>query len=88
MRTLSTLIAASLLAGCSLPIRPSLDGRPSPLVVSNCPPLAPLSDDSMGSLLTKLVDVANQYRDCREAALAGKPLEPVSYELPAGKLKR
>lgn len=79
--TLSTLIAASLLLGCSLPIKPSQDGKPSPLVVSSCPVLTPLSDDSMGALLAKLVEVSNTYRDCREAALAGQPIAKPNYSL-------
>ena len=54
-------------------------------MVSSCPQLSPLSDDSMGALLAKLVEVGNQYRDCREAALAGQPVAKESYALPLGR---
>jgi hypothetical protein len=43
---------------------------PSPLVVASCPELTPLGDDTFGATTSKLVEVANYYRDCREAALA------------------
>ena len=75
------LVNASLLAGCSWPIKPSLENLPSPLVTASCPALAPLGDDSMGALLTKLVEVANQYRECREAALAGQPVPKTDFSL-------
>jgi hypothetical protein len=35
----------------------------------------------MGALLSKLVEVGNQYRECREAALAGQPATAVDYSL-------
>ena len=41
----------------------------------SCPELAPLADDSMGSLLAKVVELGNTYRECRAAALV-KPVEP------------
>jgi hypothetical protein len=50
-------------------------------VVTSCPQLSPLSDDSMGALLSKLVEVGNLYRECREAALAGQPTTTVDYAL-------
>lgn len=56
-------------------------------MIASCPEPSPLSDDSMGALLSKLIDLGNTYRDCRAAALAGKPSGPVSYEL-GGKLSR
>lgn len=70
-RTLCTVIAACLLPACSLPMRPSPDSQPSPLVVSSCPAPVPLADDSMGALLAKVVELGNTYRECRAAALAG-----------------
>lgn len=76
-RTLFTLIAVSLLPACTLPMKPSQDVGPTPLVRASCPELVPLSDDTMGALLSKLVEVANQYRECRAAALAQKPATPV-----------
>lgn len=82
---LSTATASFLLLGCSLPTKPLPDG-PSPLVVASCPPLTELSDDTMGALLAKLIDVSNQYRDCRAAALAGQPVSTPNYSL-GGKLK-
>jgi hypothetical protein len=36
-----------------------------------CPPLTPLVDDTFGATTLKLIEVAGQYRKCREAALAG-----------------
>ena len=59
-----------LLASCggSIPRLPA--NGPTPLVVSSCPKLTPLSDPSFGATANKLVEVANQYRDCREAAMA------------------
>jgi hypothetical protein len=36
----------------------------------SCPPLTPLTDDSFGATTLKLIEVAGQYRQCREAALA------------------
>jgi hypothetical protein len=35
----------------------------------------------MGALLSKLVEVGNTYRECREAALAGRPAEKPDYSL-------
>lgn len=67
---LFTVIAAILLTGCAGLTKPSPANGPSPLVVSNCPELAPLLDDSFGATVLKLVEIANQYRDCRAAALA------------------
>lgn len=55
-------------------------------MVASCPPLSPLSDDTFGATTLKLVEVAGVYNECRAAALAGKPADPVSYEL-GGKLK-
>lgn len=76
-RTLSTLGAASLLSACASPTRPLPASGPSPLVIVSCPELSPLTDSAMGALLSKLVEVANQYRECRAAALAEKPPAPV-----------
>lgn len=50
-------------------------------MVSSCPALTPLNDDSMGALLAKLVEVGNTYRECREAALAGQPVGKPDYSL-------
>lgn len=55
-------------------------------MVASCPPLTPLSDDTFGATTLKLVEVAGIYAECRAAALAGKPSEPVSYGL-GGKLR-
>jgi uncharacterized lipoprotein YajG len=71
VKTLCIAIAALLLAGCAASTRPSPESGPSPLVVSSCPPLQPLSDDSFGAVVSKLVEVSNTYRECRAAALAG-----------------
>jgi len=38
-------------------------------VVSNCPDLTPLDDDSFGATKIKLVEVAGIYYKCRAAAL-------------------
>lgn len=54
-------------------------------MVAACPKLTPLSDDSFGATTLKLIEVANQYRECREAALAGQPLERPDYSLPSKK---
>lgn len=40
-------------------------------MVASCPELQPLSDDTMGAVVNKLVEVAGIYRECRAAALAG-----------------
>jgi hypothetical protein len=45
--------------------------KADPLVVANCPPLAPLQDDSFGATTAKLVEVAGIYHKCRAAALKG-----------------
>lgn len=68
-QTLCTVTASILLASCATSTKPS-PAQPSPLVIANCPALAPLNDDSFGATVLKLIDVANQYRDCRDAALA------------------
>ena len=52
--------------------RSSTKPGPTPLVVSSCPELTPLADDSFGTIARKLVEVAGIYHECREAALAGK----------------
>jgi hypothetical protein len=54
---------------------------PSPLVVSSCPKLTELSDPSFGATVLKLIEVAGIYAECREAALAGQPIEKPSYSL-------
>ena len=54
-----------------MPMKPSPDSQPSPLVVSSCPAPVPLADDSMDALLAKVVELGNTYRECRAAALAG-----------------
>jgi outer membrane biogenesis lipoprotein LolB len=69
VKTLCIAIATLLLQACSSLTRPS-PANPSPLVVANCPQLAPLSDDTLGAYQAKLVEVGQQYRDCRAAALA------------------
>ena len=48
------------------------DVGPSPLVIASCPELTPLTDNTFGATTNKLVEVAGQYYECREAALAGK----------------
>lgn len=55
-------------------------------MIASCPEPSPLSDDSMGALLSKLIDLGNTYRDCRAAALAGQPVGKTDYSL-GGKLK-
>ena len=66
-RSTPALIAALLLTGCAtstppLPVDKSL-------ALQNCPPLAPLADDSFGAVVLKLSEVAGQYHKCRAAAL-------------------
>lgn len=41
-------------------------------MVMSCPPLTPLSEDSFGATTRKLLEVAQQYHECRAAALAGR----------------
>lgn len=67
---LCTLIASCLLLGCASPMKPSPAAGPSPLVLASCPEPVPLSDDTMGALLAKVVELGNQYRECRAAALS------------------
>jgi hypothetical protein len=50
-------------------------------VVSSCPKLTELNDPSFGATVLKLVEVAGQYNECREAALAGQPVKPADYSL-------
>ena len=71
-RVWSTVIAATALSSCSasMPRSPAPVG-PSPLVVASCPRLAPLTDDSFGATTRKLLEVVEQYYQCRAAALAG-----------------
>lgn len=38
-------------------------------MIASCPELTPLTDKTFGATTLKLVDVANQYYDCRAAAL-------------------
>ena len=65
--TLSIVIASCLTMGCALPIKPSTP-EPPPLAVASCPILTPLSDDSFGSVLSKLVEVSGIYYACRASA--------------------
>jgi hypothetical protein len=47
------------------------------LVTASCPKLTQLSDDSMGSLELKLVEVAGIYYGCRAAAgVVDEPTKP------------
>lgn len=57
------------IVGCET-LPPPSPAKRNPLVVANCPKLAPLSDDSFGATTAKLVDVSQQYNECRAAALA------------------
>lgn len=71
----STLIplAIFLLTGCATSTTPS--PAPSvmgPLVQLACPPLAPLTDNTLGGVVLKLAEVAAQYHQCRAAAGAGR----------------
>jgi hypothetical protein len=43
-----------------------------PFVISSCPEPTLLLNDSMGALLSKVVDLGTIYRECRAAALAGQ----------------
>lgn len=56
-------------------------------MISSCPPPVPLSDDSMGALLAKVVEQGNTYRECRAAALASEPVPKTDYGF-GGLLKR
>ena len=64
------LIATTLLASCSSLTKPSSQ-EPKPLVIASCPELTPLSDDTFGATVQKLITVTAQYYECRTAALAG-----------------
>ena len=55
-------------------------------MVASCPPRTPLLDDSFGSWVLKAQENGAMYDKCREAALAGQPIEAPSYSL-GGKLK-
>ena len=44
-------------------------------MIASCPELAPLESDDFGATTLKLIEVAGQYRICRGAALAEKPLQ-------------
>ena len=60
-----------MLSGCAS-IRPSPASGPSPLVLASCPELTPLADSTFGATTEKLLQVAGQYRECREAALGSR----------------
>ncbi len=71
MRTCSVLATALMLSGCSLfqsvpqlamlPQRPAIPAN----LTTPCPMLTPLADGSGASVLRKLVEVAEEYADCR-----------------------
>lgn len=60
-----------ILSGCGAIGKAQKPG-PSALVVASCPELQPITDKSFGTTVQVLVETSNQYRLCREAALAGK----------------
>lgn len=64
-------IASTLLTSCSASMPPSPEaGRNQALVELACPPLTPLgADASFGGTTRKLLEVAQQYHECRAAAL-------------------
>ena len=66
-RSIPTLLALTLITGCSASTKPLL--HPDPLVIASCPDLTPLSDKSFGATTEKLVEVAGIYYECRAAAL-------------------
>lgn len=66
------VIAAIALTACNPLMPPLPDESPTPLVVASCPDLTPLNDDSFGATSLKLIEVAGQYRKCRQAALGDK----------------
>ncbi len=69
---LTTLTLVLLMCGCSTSA-PLSKTSPSPLVIASCPKLTALSDPSFGATARKLIEVAEQYYACREAALASPP---------------
>lgn len=59
--------AIFLLAACSIPVK--LDAG-NPVAVAACPAsLPPLTDDTFGATVAKLVEVAGIYHKCRAAAV-------------------
>jgi hypothetical protein len=40
--------------------------------VASCPTLAPLADGEFATVTRKLAEVADQYAQCRAAAIAGE----------------
>lgn len=69
-RSSATAALVLTLCGCStLPPASPLPG-PSPLVVQNCQPLAPLTDDSFGAWVLWAQYAAGQYAKCSAAAFA------------------
>jgi starvation-inducible outer membrane lipoprotein len=46
------------------------------LVTVACPMLVPLNDATFGATTRKLKQVADQYYECRKAALATVPVKP------------
>jgi hypothetical protein len=65
----AAIVISVALTGCATSTKP-LPDRPNHLLTVSCPPLTPLTDDSFGATTLKLIEVAGQYRMCREAALA------------------
>lgn len=51
-------------------------------MVVSCPELTEQLDPSFGATVRKLVEVANQYRICREAALNGRSQPSSRSETP------
>ena len=70
VRSFGTAAAGLMLCACSTPPR-VLPPQPQPLVVSNCPLLAPLADESFGAWVLWAQYAAGQYAKCRRAALGG-----------------
>ena len=71
------IATAALMSGCAststrpLPVVMCPEPKVSPLVVVSCPEALPLlTDDSMGSLASTLLDVSAIYHTCRRAQLA------------------
>jgi hypothetical protein len=60
------LANATLLQGCGFLTKRSPE--PNPLIVASCPKLTPLVDDSFGTTVQKLTEVAGIYYECRAAA--------------------
>lgn len=79
MKVTLALVLVILLTGCTTPLKPS---KPiiedNPIVALNCPDLIPFPKDqevTLGDMLLKIIQIANQYELCRTSANPSTAIE-------------